>query len=245
MKVAVAQTRPIVGAISSNLAIHLQLSELAAELGAQVVVFPELSLVGYEPRRIHSWSASDFSMAFPTLQEWSDRFKIAIGVGVPFDGKRLPSIGMYFSRPEAEPWRYTKRWLHEDEVPYFEPASLSDGLMRYESLIALAICYELSVVEHARQASRNGAAIYMASVAKSSVGRESAYRRLSEIARTHSMHVLMANCLGELDGMRCDGQSAVWNPQGALLSQLDNEHEGVLVLDTLTGQTQIESLSQS
>ena len=46
--IAVAQTRPVAGDVPSNLDEHLDLARIAASEGAQVVVFPELSLVGYE-----------------------------------------------------------------------------------------------------------------------------------------------------------------------------------------------------
>jgi hypothetical protein len=46
--IAVAQTCPVRGDVETNLAQHLRLTALAASEGAQVVVFPELSLTGYE-----------------------------------------------------------------------------------------------------------------------------------------------------------------------------------------------------
>ncbi len=46
--VAVAQTRPVRGDVPANLDEHVRLALLAAAEGAQVVVFPELSLTGYE-----------------------------------------------------------------------------------------------------------------------------------------------------------------------------------------------------
>lgn len=46
--IAVAQTCPVAGDVQANLDEHLRLARLAAEEGAQVVVFPELSLTGYE-----------------------------------------------------------------------------------------------------------------------------------------------------------------------------------------------------
>jgi hypothetical protein len=51
MKIAVAQTRAVIGDIGANVASHLELIELAVACGgAQFIAFPELSLTGYEPR---------------------------------------------------------------------------------------------------------------------------------------------------------------------------------------------------
>ena len=45
--IALAQIRPVLGDVSRNLAQHLEVIARAAEQGAHLVVFPELSLTGY------------------------------------------------------------------------------------------------------------------------------------------------------------------------------------------------------
>src|SRR5262245_58204757 len=47
--IAIAQVNPIVGDVSGNLAIVRRARNEAARLGADLVVFPELVLVGYPP----------------------------------------------------------------------------------------------------------------------------------------------------------------------------------------------------
>jgi predicted amidohydrolase len=46
--IAVAQTVPAPGDVEANVREHLRLVGAAAEEGAQVLVFPEMSLTGYE-----------------------------------------------------------------------------------------------------------------------------------------------------------------------------------------------------
>ena len=46
--IAVAQICPMAGDVQANLHEHLRLARLAAKEGTQVVVFPKLSLTGYE-----------------------------------------------------------------------------------------------------------------------------------------------------------------------------------------------------
>ena len=103
------------------------------------------------------------------------------------------------------------------------------------SEIALAICYELSVVEHAERAFENGAKIYVASVAKTRIGVEQAVERLAAIARSYAAPVLMANSVGESDGGTCGGKTSVWSRQGKLLAQLDEAGEGLIVYDVELG----------
>ena len=50
MKIALAQTNSTVGDLCGNAKRILEFSRRAAESGANVVVFPELSLTGYPPR---------------------------------------------------------------------------------------------------------------------------------------------------------------------------------------------------
>ncbi len=47
MKIAIAQMAPCLGKVDKNLALHLSMIEKAKKAGADLVVFPELSLTGY------------------------------------------------------------------------------------------------------------------------------------------------------------------------------------------------------
>lgn len=49
MKLALAQTNPVVGALRANTAKILEASRRAAEAGADIAVFPELAICGYPP----------------------------------------------------------------------------------------------------------------------------------------------------------------------------------------------------
>ena len=48
LSLAVAQTCPVGGDVDANLEEHVRLAHIAADKGARLVVFPELSLSGYE-----------------------------------------------------------------------------------------------------------------------------------------------------------------------------------------------------
>src|SRR5437870_13790932 len=50
MKIALAQINPTVGDITGNCRKILQFAEKAKARGAQVEVFPELSVIGYPPK---------------------------------------------------------------------------------------------------------------------------------------------------------------------------------------------------
>lgn len=50
MKLIAAQILPVPGEYEKNITRHIDVIHLAASQGANLVLFPELSLTGYEPR---------------------------------------------------------------------------------------------------------------------------------------------------------------------------------------------------
>ena len=114
--------------------------------------------------------------------------------------------------------------------------------MQKGNRIALAICYELSVPEHSEDAHKSGAEIYIASVAKSVNGVEKAVISLAGIAKRYSMAVLMSNCVGRCDDFESAGRTSIWNKNGLLVGQLDDTNEGILIVDTGTGEVIEEAI---
>ena len=49
MKICIAQTQALKGNVRQNIQNHLQLIERAVELKSDLIIFPELSITGYEP----------------------------------------------------------------------------------------------------------------------------------------------------------------------------------------------------
>jgi predicted amidohydrolase len=234
MKICVAQTRPLKGDILNNIFQHERLIGLAISEGADIIIFPELSLTGYEPSLAEDLATSPDDPRFDSLQKISNAGKIIIGTGMPTRSEKGIHISMLLFRPYMERQTYSKKYLHPDELKFFVSGQNITDFRVGQFNIALSICYELSVTEHAENASQNGAQIYIASVAKFVNGLESAIDRLSAIAREYSMTVLMSNCIGESDGQLCAGRSSVWDNQGLLIDHLDDTHEGIIQIDTDT-----------
>ena len=234
MKLCVAQTRPIVGAVELNIERHLYHAELAAACGAHLIVFPELSLTGYEPRLAAELSRSASNTCFDVFQSISDLRQISIGVGAPLRTEAGVEIGTLIFRPNKPRQSYSKMYLHADEQPYFVPGHSANNLIAENPVVALAICYELSVPQHLEHAVGKGAQVYMASVAKTASGMQQAQTRLAHIARENRMPVLLSNCVGRMDNCECTGRSSAWDSNGALAAQLDDCHEGLIVFDTIT-----------
>ena len=234
MKICVAQPKPVKADIQSNIANHKRLMELAYSHGAEAVFFPELSLTGYEPALSQELASTPDDHRFGDFQRIADTRQVLIGVGVPTRNHQGVCISMVIFQPRQSRQVYSKKYLHPDEEAFFVAGRSSTGLIGRKTNLALAICYELSIPEHAEGAFKSGAEIYVASVAKSTKGVEQASRRLSEIAKSYAMTVLMSNCIGPCGGIDCAGQSSIWNSQGLLIGHLNGSNEGILMIDTQT-----------
>ncbi len=235
MKICVAQTRPVKGHIPANIQRHKKLTELAISEGTDLIIFPELSLTGYEPTLAEKLATDQEDSRFNVFQELSNNGQVTIGVGVPVKSPVGICIGMVLFQPHRNRQTYFKQYLHPDEEEFFVAGEGLTGLTVQKNYVALAICYELSVPEHSERASNNGAKIYIASVAKSGEGADHATKTLSEIARKYSMTVLMSNCTGPCEGFEAEGRTSVWNTKGVLAAQLGNNTEGMIIIDTCTG----------
>jgi predicted amidohydrolase len=232
MKICIAQTRAVKGDIEANLANHKKSIELAAAHGAKMIIFSELSLTGYEPELADALATNKDDERFNELQQVSDEKNIVIGAGIPVRSGNGILIGMVIFRPLQSRQTYFKQYLHPDEEPYFITGPAQKVLEEINDQIALAICYEISVPEHAERAHENEAKIYIASVAKTVDGMEKAFDTLAATAKKYSMFVLVSNCVGECEGKEAGGRSAIWNDKGTLLEQLNDKDEGIFIFDT-------------
>lgn len=234
MKIGVAQTRPAKGDIPQNIEGHKRLIALAIDNGAHMIVFPELSITGYEPELAKDLATNQDDSRLQDFQQLSDTNNIIIGVGMPLKQDTGITISMIIFQPRQPRQTYSKQHLHEDEFPYFVSGHGQVFLKTHNNTIAPAICYELSVAEHPEYVYRHGANIYIASVAKTANGMEKANKTLAGTASKYGMTVLIANSLGPSDNFIGAGKSAIWNSSGELLAQLNDTHEGILIIDTDT-----------
>ena len=158
---------------------------------------------------------------------------LILGVGVPLQVENGVEIATVLFRPGSPRAVSGKRFIHSDEEPFFVASRSDLGLVGNPATVGLAICYELSVPEHARTAAERHAEVYAVSAAKTVSQVPAAAERLSQIAREHSMFALIANGVGSFQGGEAfGGRSSVWARDGELLGQLESEGEGMLVLDT-------------
>ncbi|RCL24199.1 carbon-nitrogen hydrolase family protein [Pseudomonas sp. AFG_SD02_1510_Pfu_092] len=234
MKLCAVQLQSFKGDVQANLERHLACIEQAAAVGAELLVFPELSLTGYEPTLARQAALPVSSARLDPLQAACDRLGVTVAVGLPLPSPDGIRIGMPIFSPGTARQAYAKRRLHDDELAYFTPGDQALLLQVGEHRLAPAICYESMFMAHAAAARENGADLYMVSVVKSAKGIREGYAHYPEVARELGMPVLLANCVGPADTFIGAGGSAAWDRHGQLLASLDDHSEGLLVFDTAT-----------
>jgi predicted amidohydrolase len=229
IKIAAAQIAPITGDIEQNILKHCTLIRQAAEHGADLVFFPELSLTGYEPRLAKELAMQANDPRFEIFQQLSEQHKLVIGLGFPLlamDGIR---ISMLFFQAGQAPILYSKQHLHIDELPFFVPGKEKILLKINGFTLAPAICYESLLMEHADRVVQKGAEIYIASVAKSSNGLAKAAQHYALLTRELKLIVVMANSVGPADDFLSAGGSGYWGQQ--VEKSLGDEVDVLLIVE--------------
>jgi predicted amidohydrolase len=240
--VAVAQTIPIRGNVDANVEQQLRLVQVAGKEHAQVLVFPELSLTGYEIGLASDLAFSQNDPRLVPLAEVASACSMTLIVGAPVRiGSRL-YIGAFIVSPDRTVGLYTKHHLGAfsasascdgivppAEATVFHPGNRNPLVRFGDSIAAVAVCADTGRPSHSQEAADRGARTYLASmfIIPSEFKRETA--NLKACAVQHSMTVALSNYGGPSGGLASAGGSAIWSGRGALLAQLDSSGTGVAV----------------
>ena len=139
MKLCVAQTRSVKGDIQRNIVRHKEFIDQAAAHGADIIVFPELSLTGYEPTLAKNMAMHTDDDRLDGFQIISNKNQITIGVGVPTKAVAGTNISMIVFQPHQPRQLYSKTYLHVDEEPCFVSGRGITLIKIKENNIAFAI----------------------------------------------------------------------------------------------------------
>ncbi|MDD1018198.1 carbon-nitrogen hydrolase family protein [Pseudomonas sp. TNT2022 ID1048] len=242
LTLAVAQSVSIAGDLPANLARHQHLMGLAAQQGVQLLVFPELSLTGYEPQLVAELALPPDSPRLQPLRNLVRELKLTTVVGMPIrlsvDGPVL--IGALVLGADGSLAVYSKQHLHPGEERFFAPGSGGAPLQLGNEVLALAVCADFCHASHVQAAVDAGAGIYAAGVLISEGGYAVDSALLQGYARDHGILVLMANHGGPSGGWSCAGRSAIWGAQGQLLGAVEGVGEALLIAQRDGGQWRVE-----
>jgi predicted amidohydrolase len=225
---AVAQTGSVRGDVEGNVATHLRFTDAAARHGARLIVFPELSLTGYEPdiAAIHTLTPED-----PLLRPLCDaarRHSMTIVVGTPYASPKGLHIAAFAIQPEGTRV-YTKHHLHSGEERFFVAGTMGLQIGLDGERVSFAVCADTTHPTHAEAAARAGATVYAAGVFITPTGIETDSAQLRGYAKNHRMVVLMANYAAPSGGFPTAGKSAIWDERGETAIQVQGVGEALLL----------------
>ncbi|MGH9868981.1 MAG: carbon-nitrogen hydrolase family protein [Candidatus Polarisedimenticolia bacterium] len=242
LSIAAAQTVPVRGAVDANLEQHLRLAGIAARERAQVVVFPELSLTGYELDLARDLAFSQTDPRLAPLVEMAASSSLILIVGAPVRMGPLLHIGAFIIHPDRAVDVYTKHHLGafssraavDGSVPpaeatVFHPGTLNPLVRIGGSMAAVAVCADTGRPSHSEAAAGRGARVYLASMFVIPSDFEPEVANLQACAARHSMAVVLSNYGGPSGGLASGGRSAIWSAAGERLAQLDRAGAGVVV----------------
>lgn len=253
MRIALAQINPTVGDIPGNAALIRRDIGRARDAGAELVVFPELAIVGYPPKDLllKPDLVQRCVEAVTELAAECDRIAAIIGYPCPSDDPKR-GLSLYnaaaFCADGAIRHRHVKSLLPAydvfDEQRYFEPGPRVDITPFGDRKLGISICEDLWNDE--RMFSRrlyhdnpvdelveSGAELFINTAASPFVIRKHAFRAklMSHVAKTHGIPLLYCNQVGGNDELVFDGASCAFDANGNLIAQAKAFEEDLLVVD--------------
>jgi predicted amidohydrolase len=211
LRLAVAQPESVAHDVAANAHRH---ASLIKEANARVVVFPELSLTGYE---LESQTLSpDDARLVPIVDACAATNTVALA-GAPVDG---PHIAMLAITGTGVTVAYRKLWLGDVEAQRFLPGP-SPAVIEVDGWrLGLAICKDTGVPQHAADTCALGIDVYVAGTVKHAHERALQAERAHRIATTHHVWVAIASFAGPTGGGFADtaAHSAIWSPDGTVVA---------------------------
>ncbi|MHB8929250.1 MAG: carbon-nitrogen hydrolase family protein [Melioribacteraceae bacterium] len=165
MILASAQTKPKRGNINENLLDHYRLIDIAADKGVELIVFPEMSITGYERERAASLAFTQNDSRLDKLAKLAVDKKIIIIAGAPIRISFDLFIGGFIFQPDNSIIIYTKQFLHLDEENYFQSSFDYNPIIKLDNeRISFAICADIDNPMHPQNAYKVDSSIYIASI---------------------------------------------------------------------------------
>lgn len=237
MKIALAQINCIVGDLSGNAAKILDYANRAKEMGAQVLVTPELSLTGYPPEDLllRDGFYGSCDAALFELARQVEGITIVVGHPHQENGLRFNAASVLQSGRVVATYHKQRLPNHSvfDEVRYFSYGNEACSFEAGGELFGINICADIWEEGASVCASQIGARILL-------VLNASPYHMNKQISRYEAVRerigecglpVVYVNLVGGQDELVFDGASFVMDAGGNLVHQLPAFEEALRVVE--------------
>jgi NAD+ synthase (glutamine-hydrolysing) len=255
MRITLAQLNPIVGDVSGNLAKAAAVLQEAGPT-SDLIIFPELFLVGYPPRDLLE-KPGLIDRVQHALLELMDRSRghpdTGLLVGAPRPTGRGTGKGLYNSavliyRGEIL-FQQNKSLLPSydvfDETRYFDPAAEVNPVAFKGEVLGISICEDawcdpdlwcsrLYATDPIHELAQKGATLMLnISASPFQVGKEEIrYHLLHYHVKNHGKPFIYVNQIGGNDELIFDGESMALDPDGARLAHLPAFQEAVATFES-------------
>lgn len=258
VRVALGQINTTIGDFAGNSAKILDYSQRAREGGAELVLFPELSVCGYPPRDLveRPWFVERNRTTAEAIAREVQGIAVVVGLVTPANsgtGKHVLNSAALL-RDGKIAFVQSKRLLPTydvfDEMRNFAPADRQELFTLDGKRIGLTICEDawndknfwdrrLYGVDPVEDLMRAGGQMLLNLSASPFYlcKRELRQQMLAAIASHHKVPVALVNQVGGNDSLIFDGSSLVLGPDGNVISQAKSFEEDLIFFDTdsLTG----------
>jgi len=244
MKIALCQINPTVGAINKNKMSILDSYYRALDLEADIVVFPELAIIGYPPQDLLLRDRF-IKNAQNALEEIARKSTTPIILGnTLIENNKLYNCAFFCEKGEVIN-HYKKRLLPTydvfDEDRYFSPGNdhliVEVAIDGKNNKIGLQICEDLwdnnYSCDLAKELKESGAEIII-NISASPYRVDRLIDRCQLIqskAKDNSIPYVYCNLVGAQDELIFDGQSLAYNKYGQLIVQGKAFEEEIVMVD--------------
>jgi predicted amidohydrolase len=220
LTIAAAQPHCLAGDVAANALTH---AEMVRSARTRVVVFPELSLTGYELDA--PAIAADDPRLGPIVEACATMGSTAL-VGAPVNGEAGRShIAMLAVDGPGASIAYRKMWLGGAEPERFAPGDEPAVLEIDDWRLGLAICKDTGVPQHASDTAALGIHAYVAGVLETMDDAAVLEERARRVAADHHVWVAVASFAGSTGGgfSQAAGGSGIWTPDGVPVARAGAE----------------------
>ena len=252
MKIGIAQLNAVVGDFPGNAKRILAAYRECLELGAELVVVPELALVGYPPRDL-LFKSQFIPKCLQALDYLADEVKsVPLVVGY-VDHCEPDSVG--------KPFRNAAAFLHEGEVKhkvwktllpaydvfderrYFEPGEGCEPILWNGKRLGITVCEDIWTENYlhrplyerdpAEELKSQGIDVLLnLSASPFSLGKPARrWDMLRQVAKNAEVPLVYCNCIGGNDQLIFDGNSLALDAKGEALASLSGFEEQCQVVD--------------
>jgi len=228
--IAVVQPSCVPLDVAANAVTHAATVRAAR---ARVLVFPELSLTGYELDA--PAIPVDDPRLTPIVEACAEAGSLAL-VGAPVQDDAGPTyIAMLAIDGTGTTVAYRKMWLGGGEPSRFSPGGRPAVLEVDGWRLGLAVCKDTGVPQHASDTAALGMDAYVAGVLESADDAAVPGERARRVAADHRVWVAVASFAGSTGGGydRAAGGSGIWTAEGIAIAQAGPE-TGSIARATLT-----------